>query len=356
MLGLAACGKRTKGFSGYAFVANEDSHSIAVIDMAAFSTVRHIALNAAPTAIASHPDKPLIYILTPANGTVHEIDIASMAVTRHVQVAPAALAMRLDPNLSSIWVLCHTSRKVVQVSLGTFRVGRQIPLPHEPTDFDLSEYTNLCAVAFGTLGSVSLIDLKSDQVQQPVHLSTALGAIRFRSDGKALIVADLGNRMLSFLQTPGGRIMSQLPLAVRPDQLCFDATRGQLFITGEGRDAVVVVYPYKLEVTETVLAGRAPGGMGASTSYLFIANPLSGDVSILNIQSRKIVAIAPVGVDPGFVTFTPNDRFALILNRKSGDVAVLDVANIKSDRNKSASLFTMIPVGGRPVSAVVRGI
>ena len=105
-----------------------------------------------------------------------------------------------------------------------------------------------------------------------------------------------------------------------------------------------------------MLAGHAPGAMAASGSLLFIASPQSGDVSILNIPTRKVIGVVQVGSDPGFVVVTPDDQYALVLNRKSGDVAVLRVGGITPNRYKSWSLFTVIPVGSKPVSAAIRAI
>jgi DNA-binding beta-propeller fold protein YncE len=154
--------------------------------------------------------------------------------------------------------------------------------------------------------------------------------------------------MLTVLEVPSGRTVVHLPLAVRPDNFCFHPDGGQLFITGEGRDAVVVVYPYFVpEVAETVLAGSRPGPMAASPAHLFVTNPTAGDVTILNIHRRRVVAVASVGADPGYVTLTPDGEYALVLNRQSG---------LQPDRRKTAALFTMIPVGSRPVSAVVTAV
>jgi DNA-binding beta-propeller fold protein YncE len=71
-----------------------------------------------------------------------------------------------------------------------------------------------------------------------------------------------------------------------------------------------------------------------------------------------VIAIVPVGSDPGFIRVTPDDQYALILNRKSGDVAILSVPAITQKRNryKTAALLTVIPVGSRPVSAAVRAV
>jgi DNA-binding beta-propeller fold protein YncE len=77
-------------------------------------------------------------------------------------------------------------------------------------------------------------------------------------------------------------------------------------------------------------------------------------VSIINVVRRRVIAITAVGAEPSFITVTPDDSYALVLNRKSGDMAVIRIGAIKSDRTKSAALFTMIPVGEKPSMAVVR--
>jgi YVTN family beta-propeller protein len=121
----------------------------------------------------------------------------------------------------------------------------------------------------------------------------------------------------------------------------------------------VIVYPYHTPaVDKTVLAGHGPGAMAASEKLLFVASPQSGDVSILDIGTQKVIAVQNVGSDPCFIAVTPDDQLALVLNRKSGDVAVLRVDLIVPNRYKerAAKLLTVIPVGSKPVSAAVRGV
>src|SRR5258707_12144709 len=96
--------------------------------------------------------------------------------------------------------------------------------------------------------------------------------------------------------------------------------------------------------------------MAASLAYLFVASPGSGDVNILEINSRKVVAVASVGADPGFITVTPDDQYALVLNRSSGGVAVLRGGAIPKNRHRRGSLFTGVPVGSRPASPAGRSV
>ena len=126
-------------------------------------------------------------------------------------------------------------------------------------------------------------------------------------------------------------------------------------------DAVVVVQPYYTpQVDKTVLAGHSPGAMAASASpgYLFVANQKSGDVSILDLVTKNVVAVTPVGTEPSYITITPDDEYALVLNQASGDMAVIRTRNVaravsEQRRWKKGPLFMLIPVGSKPVSAAI---
>ena len=125
---------------------------------------------------------------------------------------------------------------------------------------------------------------------------------------------------------------------------------------------MVVVYPYLTEVAETVLAGKAPGEMAVSMvnpEYLFVANPESGDVTVLEVYSRDVLAAVKVGQEPCYITFTPDYQYALVVNHGSGDLAVIRLAAITKNgvqrRSRTAPLFTMIPVGVGPLSVAAVG-
>lgn len=292
--------------------------------------------------------------MTPLSGTVHEVAVDRLNVSRRVTAASSALGMALDREEQFLYVLAKDPRALLRIDAETLKVESRIDVPEEPSEFFLSPKGRYAAVSFRS--GVRLLDLNSKMVSQPLA-SGEYGAVRFLEDGKTLIAANRAENRLSLFDVQSAKLLTHLPLSVRPDNLCFNQDGGQLFVTGAGMDGVVIVYPYHTpEVAETVLAGRAPGPMAASASLLFVASPESGDVVILNIPTRKMIAVVQVGSDPGFIAITPDDQYALVLNRKSGDVAVLRVATITANKYKTAALFTVIPVGSRPVSAAVRGV
>jgi YVTN family beta-propeller protein len=240
-----------------------------------------------------------------------------------------------------------------------------LPLAADPVDFDVSPDGKALAISYGASRAISFVDPVSRQASARMPMSGEIGSVRFH-DGQ-LIAANLSERMLSIFDVARRRLIVNLPLAVQPDHLCFKADGGELFVTGAGMDAVVVVEPYFTpQVAKTVLAGHTPGAMAACTprdspGYLLVANPESGDVSILDINSKNVVAVTAVGTRPSYIAITPDNQYALVLNQVSGDMAVIRIPNVtravsEQRRWKKGPLFMLIPVGSKPVSATIVAI
>jgi len=352
------------GFRGYAFIANEEGQAVAAVDLQALAVARHIPLDSAPVQVLALDTRPFVYALTPENGSIQEIRADRLTFARKLAVGSKAMAMLLAPGERAMYVLANEPKALVRVSLDRFAVDWKLPLSEDPHDFAISPDGKTAAVSAGE--SVRLVNLGAQSIGAPLGRPADIGALRFLSDSKRLIAANRSERLLSIYDVDSNQLVVHLPIAVRPDHLSFNQSTepgntdgGQLFVTGEGMDVVVIVYPYHTpEVGSTVLASHAPGAMAASRKLLFVASPQSGDVSILNIDTQKVIGVLPVGNDPGFIAITPDDQYALILNRKSGDVAVLyaDLNPNSRYKERAGKLLTVIPVGSKPVSAAIRRV
>ena len=367
LAGLTACTRRkASGFSGYAFIANQEGSAVAAVDLEVFAVARHIHVEGAPTAVVARPDGRGVYALTPANGAVHEIGTGNLSLSAKLQVARSALTMRLAG--AGLYVLCNDPRQLVGLALDPLRIVWKLPLPADPVDLEVSPDRATMAISYGPARLISFVDLERRSAFAPLSAPGEIGLVRFQSDSKQLIAANVSERMLSVYHVPQRKLVVNLPLSVRPDHLCFKPDGGELFVTGEGMDAVVVVQPYYTpQVDKTVLAGQSPGAMAASGSpsssagYLFVANPKSGDVTILDLVTKNVVAVTPVGTQPSFITITPDNQYALVLNQVSGDMAVIRIPNVEravseQRRYKKGPLFMLIPVGSKPVSAAIVSI
>jgi YVTN family beta-propeller protein len=346
-------------------VANSDGKAVAAVDLSSFAVSRHIRLEANPTVVISHWARPVVYAVLPDTETVVEIDANQLAPARRIRVGVRPSGVQLDPSGEALWVLATQQRQLVRIPVDRLQVGTRIPLPEPPAEMafapDDRPGRDWIAISLPESGRLALVSASRGRLEHLIRLGGAPGPVAFRRDGRYVLAGDRSANQLAMYDTIGGRLAVRLPLAVRPDRFCMKQDGGELYVAGEGLDAVVSVYPFLTEVGTTLLAGRAPGFLAtAGPGYLLVANPQSNNVTVISSRNQRVLAVTPAGKEPCFIAVTPDDQFALVLNRESGDMAVLRIEAVASRRPRStapvAPMMTMIPVGSKPVFASVRSL
>ncbi|MGC2658579.1 MAG: hypothetical protein WA324_11535 [Bryobacteraceae bacterium] len=348
--GLTACGRRkATGYPGFALISTAGSSSVAAIELMSFKLKKTISLGGAPGDIVAGKDRS--YVLTPANGSLHIVD-AGLNLVSSARVGDMALSLRLSQDGERLLVL--TPRDLLVIGSESLRVIQRHRLNAPPFDMDVWQSSQV-AISSKTAGTIDLIDLATGR-RRTIHMPGETGAVRFRSDGQLLLAANLRDHLLTAVDVSTLETVVDLPLAMRPENLCFWGS-GQLFVSGAGMDGVAIVYPYHtLQVDQTLLAGHEPGVMAScdAPAYLFAASRSGSSVCIVSVDNRKAIGYVEVGVEPRFIVVTPDNQYALILNRLSGDMAVIRIPSIRPNRFKSgAALFDMVPVGEQPISAAI---
>lgn len=348
---LAACGKKPgTGYRGFAYVASAEEPSLVAIDLQSFSVKSRIPLPGPASHLISRSGR--LFALIPSKNLIEVLDARTRSHVASLKLPGAPLTA--VNHASGLWAVLSGAPQLYPIDATSLRAGPALRLPSEPIACDISPRDPVACLTLRD-GAIHFADLTARIVHPPSLVDDTLGAVRFRSDGKLALIAGIGKRQLILVDTASREIVTQLPLSLSPDHFAMNPDGGQLFITGRGHDAVVIAYPYRTEIAQTSLSGRRPGQMATTTlpPYLYVSNPEAGSVTVFDISVQKVVAVIGVGVEPGAIVLTPDEQFALVLNRDSGDAAVIRIATIQAGRNKSAPLFTMIPVGARPACAVI---
>ena len=359
----SACGRKVgAGYPGYALIATSGEPTVSVVDLSAFGVAKQIKVGGNPRAVLPGSRTNGSLVLTPETGSVHLLNGQLNRVTSR-KIADHLSGFQLVRGGKTLMAISGPAKTLFELDAANLRVVKQWKLSAEPVTLDVSSEGDV-GISTGEHGTVEFLHRKTGVLTKG-QLAGALGEVRFRSDGKLMLAANRTDRSLTAFSVPSLEVLADLPVAMQPQNLCFNSDGGQLFVSGPGMDGVAIVTPFSpLEVEQTVLAGREPGAMACSANpaaYLFVASASASNVCILNVPTRKVLGVVEVGQKPSFITVTPDNQYALVLNRESGDMAVIHLASIAAKmgnaarmRNKSgASLFTMLPVGDQPVHAAI---
>jgi DNA-binding beta-propeller fold protein YncE len=357
--GSACAPAKAVGYRGYCLVTNRSGRNIGVVDLLRFRLRRQIPLDAEPSEIVAHPSAPKAFVLSPETGTVWEIDTERLAVSRRARIANRALNMSLEPGGKALWVLSREPAELVELDSDSFTPRRRVRLPWAPNGFTLGT-TNLAAIASYANRSIAIVSLDRGAIDRVIDAKDEPSILHFRKDGAQLIAGSHPDRALTIIDAASGKTVVRLPVGIAPRNFCPDNTGGQLYVTGDGMDAVVVIYPYETEVGQTILAGHAPGAMAVTqgdSPLLLVANPENDRITALDATNtgKSLVTVVDVGQEPHRIVITPDNEYALALNRRSGDLSVIRRVSLSNGRpfRRPTPVFTMVPVGEEPVAAVV---
>ena len=358
-MGVSAisCGRQLASpYTGYLYVARKGQRSVAVIDLANFRWAGTVEFPAPPSQLVRAGDA--VFAVCPEISAIVPMDVASGKAGSPIRLpgSPSSILVHKDTNRAI--VVSQSASHAYRLDLKARRITARAQFSAVPFGYDLSE-TSL-TVALPGAQSVQFLDATSLSTIRISALGVSAETLRFRLDGQSVLLGAAKERQIATLHTASGKILSRLSIPISPERFCFNGDGGQMFVSGAGGDVVSIINPYQNEVDQTILAGGTPGAMVATErlsngqpALLLVANRDSGDVTMIDIETRGLAASVHVGQQPGSVMVTPDQQFALTLNRLSGDVSVIRLKTVLDHKNKTKPLFTVVPVGAEPVSAVI---
>ncbi len=349
---LAACGRKLAARNASSlYIARKGQKSIAVVDLGEFLWSGKIELPAVPSQLVRAGGQ--LFAVCPDASAVFPIDLSTNQPKRAYRLpAPAAWLLPSEDNRRAVAVHPE-SGQVVSLDLQTGAILAKALLS-KPGAYDVS--SDHLAVSLPEKKSIAFLDRNTLKTRSIVPVGISTQTLRFRKDGQTVLAGGWQERQIATVSVDDGKLLARLPLSITPERFCFNDDGGQMFVSGSGLDAIAIVNPYQNEVDQTILAGRTPGDMVYAPDplgLLLVANRDSGDVTIIDIMTRRVEASVHVGMQPAFVMMTPNQEFGLVINRESGDLSVFRMKTVLDHKNKVKPLFTAVRVGGDATSAVM---
>lgn len=356
-LAASACGKkRASRYSGWLFVASRGGKSVAVADLAYFRRMTTIPLESAPEQLFEAGGR--VFAVCHDGEALAEIDPHALRVVAKIRVPGKPAAARVIGNGLAV-ILTDQPNLLLAVDLARRRVTAKLALPAAASDLDIHE--GQAAVAIPSRNSIIRINLPGLQLTGTTDVGVPCATLRFRRDGKTILAGSPAAHEIISIDCTSGKLLARLPLPIAPSRFCFNGNGGQMFVTGTGEDAVAIVKPFQNEVDQTILAGRTPYAMAVSESrnLLFVTNLESGDLTILDIETRSPAATVHVGENPGEVLLTPDGQYALVIDPRTGNVSVVRIPTVLDHdpgalgKVRAKPLFTVFPTAADARSAII---
>jgi YVTN family beta-propeller protein len=316
-----------------AYIVNNNSNSVSVIDTASNTVTATIPVGTLPTGIAFSPDGAIAYVTNEGDGTISVISTATNSVTATIpltgQVNPRYLA--ITPDGKTLYVPCGAGldgspESVQVVSTATNTVTAVIPVA------PLGQIEAV-AVAIAPDGKHVYVQTRDDGLQlNVVVIDTATNATTVIVPGIA------GNSS----QTGPG-------IAVTP-------SGGTVYAGAAFTPAVAAISAINNTVTATIPTSEGPSGIAITPdgSRAYVAESDAGAlnnghaVDVIDTATNTAVATITPFFAPYAVAITPDGASAYVTNLNSNNVSVIATA--------TNTIVATVPVGSSPDGVAVANL
>jgi YVTN family beta-propeller protein len=343
----------------YAYVTNGGSDTVTVLDVVNVRVDRELAVGHHPVAVAASPTRNEIYVVNTgvagANGSVSVIDAEHNTVVATIPVHQQPLSIDVDTDGARAYVANSGSNSISVIDLKARREVAQFGAGEGPVAARLAVDGKTLVVANQQGNSVTLIDPTSGRVRSvfegcpaaasPVVLADSSKAFVACSAGHQVMVIALANSKARPNQPD--QLEALMDVGRGPSDLALKPDGGEIFVSNSLSDSVSEIYNTTDEVGDTYMIGADPvrGLVSRDNALLYVANQRSQEVTVYSIQDGKRLSPSlHVGDGPAAMAFSAASHLLFVVDRGSGDVAVV--------RTAAQSLFTLLPAGRDPNAIV----
>jgi YVTN family beta-propeller protein len=385
------------GYREFAYVTNGASNTVSVLDLVNLRSDRTLRVGDNPTGIGINPQRNEVYVVNTQSGTVTVIDAATNTLAATIGVHRQPYFISVDARGGRAYVANSGSNSVSVIDLDRRREIAVAGAGEQPGVARISPDMRSLVVSNRGSGSVSIYGaapyISSAAASQgaiangpaapahppvppgpPLRLRTAFPGCPGATDvailpdsSKAFIACSGGHQVMaiSLAAEPGSwparqdptatsdHLLAILDVGQTPVHLAMKPDGGEIFVSNFGSDSVSEIYTWTNEVGGTYLIGSKPthGIVSSDNSTLWVSNFGSDLISIYSIDDGQLVATVHTGSGPDSLAFSADEHLLLAADAHSGDVAV-----IRTQGNKGAALFTILPAGSSPNAIAVKAI
>ena len=337
--------------SSRAYVSNQWSQNVGVIDVATDSQIDVIPTSGDPFALAISPDSKTLFVTTNVNA-LWKIDLATKTVVASIPLVATSHHILMDPRGKFLYVATRDGGTVMEVDWRTMTVARTFTFGGRTQD-----------MAFSPNARDLYISNELNNVLHVLQLSTGASRnIPLAGGGEGLALGDGGNLVYVGLVFNGGlQIIDRqsettvrvLPVGGVPREIQPDVSgRFVIMVNEEGwvdliepADTIVPAPPPPPDTLKRVALSGGPLGVATFGDIALVSQPNAGTVARFNLTTDSVAATIAAGTLPAFIAINPAGTTAYVPNHFSGNVSIIDLAT-----NTQTGL---IPVNGDPLPVAI---
>jgi YVTN family beta-propeller protein len=295
----------------FAYITNQGSHNVSVIDVALDKVVSTIAVGTSPAGVVAVNAVGKVFVTNPESRNVSVIDMRTNTViatlTAGTEPFQAPLGVDATHDGRYVFVADWQAHQLLAFDTRTHALAWRVALGKAPSGVAAHPDNKRVFVAERDDDQVAVIDIEKHKVIQRIKTQSHPFAVMIDKRGEKLYTLNVWSDSVTISDATAkgnGRLLSTVAVGKAPYG-CAESTDGQrVYVTNQHSETISVIDTQTLQVTQTLKGFEYPEGIVAQGNKVYAVNWMTDSVSVLDATKGNVLSEIAVGKNPrGFGAF-----------------------------------------------------
>tara|TARA_Y100001960_G_C14719453_1_gene851553 strand:- start:714 stop:1685 length:972 start_codon:yes stop_codon:yes gene_type:complete len=297
----------SNAFSEKIIVSNERSNSLSILSKEG-ELIQELGTCGRPRGMHFSKDKKYFFVGCADDDLILFYDTNSLEVVGRIRNVLSPETFDLHPNGKHLVVSNEDDATATVWDWAEGKLLQEFNTGEEPEGVQITKDGKFAFVASEVADVVHVLNLLSGKIQKNIPVDRRPRRFALSNDGKKLFVsAELGS-IVNIISTETFKVIKTiifLPKGfkkeeITPVDVLLNSTNSLGFVALGIANHVGVFEPDTGKILDYILVGKRAWGMALSKNdnYLYVANGMSDDISIIDVKKRKVLRSVKVGESP----------------------------------------------------------
>ncbi|WP_316505625.1 beta-propeller fold lactonase family protein [Nitrosopumilus sp.] len=223
-----------------------------------------IPVGETPKGVKIHPHENLAFVANENSGTISVVDVNSFAVTKEIQVGKIPHNIRFDSKGDTAYVTLQGEDKVAIIDVKNLEMTDSIFVDKLPHNLDLSPDDRYLYTANIGTSDVAVIDLDSKEITQRIDVSAGHHGIDVTNDGARIYVSGIGADKMNVIDAESLELIKQIDVGQGPHGIRASEDGSKVYVGVTTTNEIQVIDSKTLEIIDTIHTGNTPFWLAVS--------------------------------------------------------------------------------------------
>ncbi len=254
------------------------------------------------------------------------VDTETQVEMARIAVGDEPIQVLLSRDGSTLYASNLGSSEISVVSTATFQEVQRIETAVEPLDLALSPDGRTLYATNSGAGALTIIDVESAAARTVWIPGLERGPYGMAASSDKLFVTDLANNRVIVMDLEGA-VRSRIAVASQPRSLAISGDGRTLYVANMGENVLTVIDTESERVSRQVelpVTGTFAIAINPAEDKLYLTAYDEGALLILDVETLSVRTQLSVGENPRGISFSPDGQRVFVTNEFSDETILID--------------------------------